>query len=127
MRSVLKLTEDVERQSFGSSHRRKIEIFPFFPIRHHRVSVGCSYFCHVLANWKTPLSGSSEKLFFDVRTGLLLRRYMEAERCSACFRYKPLTKTIEKLTASKPFLIRWSMPGRSWGRKIVEMKQNVDI
>jgi hypothetical protein len=27
----------------------------------------------------------------------------------------------------QPFLIRWSMPGRSWGRKILDMKQNVPI
>ena len=25
----------------------------------------------------------------------------------------------------QPFQIRWSMPGRSWGRKIVEIKENV--
>jgi hypothetical protein len=27
----------------------------------------------------------------------------------------------------QPFLIRWSMPGRSWGRKIAEIKQNVAV
>ena len=26
-----------------------------------------------------------------------------------------------------PFAIRWSMPGRSWGRKIAEVKQNAAI
>jgi hypothetical protein len=27
----------------------------------------------------------------------------------------------------QPFLIHWSMPGRTWGRKIAEIKQNVAI
>jgi hypothetical protein len=27
----------------------------------------------------------------------------------------------------QPFLIHWSMPGRIWGRKIDEIKQNVAI
>jgi hypothetical protein len=76
----------------------------------------------------TPLSGSSEKLFFDVRTGLLLRRYMESETVLGMF---PLQTDYEDYRdvdgIKQPFLIRWSMPGRSWGRKIVEMKQNVDV
>jgi photosynthetic reaction center cytochrome c subunit len=76
----------------------------------------------------TSLSGSSEKLFFDVRTGLLLRRYMESETVLGMF---PLQTDYEDYRAvdgiKQPFLIRWSMPGRSWGRKIVEMKQNLVI
>ena len=26
-----------------------------------------------------------------------------------------------------PFMIRWSIPGRSWGRKITEAKQNAPL
>ena len=76
----------------------------------------------------TPLSGSPEKLFFDVKTGLLLRRYTESETILGMF---PLQTDYEEYRdvdgIKQPFLIRWSMPGRSWGRKIAEIKQNVAI
>ena len=76
----------------------------------------------------TPLSGSSEKLFFDVRTGLLLRRYMESETVLGMFPLQTDYEDYREVDGIKqPFLIRWSMPGRSWGRKIVETKQNVDL
>lgn|ERR1051325_2353441 len=76
----------------------------------------------------TPVSGASEKLFFDVKTGLLLRRYIESPTVLGMF---PLQTDYEDYRdvdgIKQPFLIRWSMPGRSWGRKIDEMKQNVEI
>jgi photosynthetic reaction center cytochrome c subunit len=76
----------------------------------------------------TPVSGSPEKLFFDVRTRLLVRRYMESETLLGMF---PLQTDYEDYRETdgikQPFLIHWSMPGRTWGRKIVEVKQNVDI
>jgi len=76
----------------------------------------------------SPLSGSSEKLFFDVRTGLLVRRYTESETILGMFPLQTDYEDYREVDGIKqPFLIRWSMPGRSWGRKIVEMKQNVDI
>ena len=76
----------------------------------------------------TPRTGSSEKLFFDARTGLLLRRYMESETVLGMFPLQTDYEDYREVDGIKqPFLIRWSMPGRSWGRKIVEMKQNVDI
>ncbi len=76
----------------------------------------------------SPLSGSSEKLFFDVRTALLLRRYTESETVLGMFPLQTDYEDYREIDGIKqPFLIRWSMPGRSWGRKIVEMKQNVDI
>ena len=76
----------------------------------------------------SPLSGSSEKLFFDIRTGLLVRRYMESETLLGMFPLQTDYEDYREVDGIKqPFLIRWSMPGRSWGRKIVEMKQNVDI
>ena len=76
----------------------------------------------------TPVSGSAEKLFFDVRSGLLVRRYMESETVLGMF---PLQTDYEDYRdvdgIKQPFLIRWSMPGRSWGRKIAEIKQNVAV
>jgi photosynthetic reaction center cytochrome c subunit len=76
----------------------------------------------------TAFGGSHEKLFFAVRTGLLVRRYSESETVLGMF---PLQTDYEDYRdvdgIKQPFLIRWSIPGRSWGRKIEEMKQNVDI
>jgi hypothetical protein len=76
----------------------------------------------------TPWNGTVEKLFFDIRTGLLLRRYLESESILGMF---PLQTDYEDYRdvdgIKQPFLIRWSMPGRSWGRKIAEMKQNVPV
>lgn len=69
-----------------------------------------------------------EKLYFSVRTGLLARKYVEAELILGMF---PLQTDYEDYRdvdgIKQPYLIRWSMPGRSWGRKITEIKQNVPI
>ena len=76
----------------------------------------------------TPVNGDPEKLFFDVRSGLLVRRYVESETILGKF---PLQTDYEDFRevdgVRQPFLIRWSFPGRSWGRKIDEVKQNVAI
>ena len=75
-----------------------------------------------------PLDGPVEKLFFDVRTGLLVRRYVESDTGLGKL---PLQTDYEDYRdvdgVKQPFLIRWSMPGRSWGRKIDEIKQNVQL
>jgi hypothetical protein len=76
----------------------------------------------------TPVNGPVEKLFFDVGTGLLVRRYTESDT--------PLGKLPLQLDyedyrevdgIKQPFLIHWSMPGRVWGRKIDEIKQNIPL
>ncbi|MGH9966330.1 MAG: photosynthetic reaction center cytochrome c subunit family protein [Pyrinomonadaceae bacterium] len=76
----------------------------------------------------TPLSGISEKLFFDARTGLLLRRYVESETFLGRFPLQTDYEDYREVDGIKqPFLIHWSMPGRIWGRKIVEIKENVEV
>ena len=76
----------------------------------------------------TPVNGAVEKLFFDVGTGLLVRRYTESDT--------PLGKLPLQLDyedyrevdgIKQPFLSHWSMPGRIWGRKIDEIKQNIPL
>jgi len=71
---------------------------------------------------------SVEKLFFDVRTGFLVRRYTESDTPLGKL---PLQIDYEDYRAvdgiQQPFLIHWSFPGRIWGRKIDEIKQNVPI
>lgn len=75
-----------------------------------------------------PLGSNPEKLYFDARTGLLLRRYVESPTVLGMF---PLQTDYEDYRdvdgVKQAFLIRWSMPGRSWGRKLEEIKQNVAI
>jgi hypothetical protein len=76
----------------------------------------------------TPANGSVEKLFFDVRTGLLVRRYTESDtplgKLPLQIDYEDY-RTVDGIQQS--FLIHWSFPGRIWGRKIDEIKQNIPI
>ena len=75
-----------------------------------------------------PADGPVEKLFFDVKSGLLVRRYSETDT--------PLGKLPLQMDYDdyrevdgiiQPFLIHWSMPGRIWGRKIDQIKQNLPL
>jgi hypothetical protein len=72
--------------------------------------------------------GPVEKLFFDVKTGLLVRRYTESDTPLGKL---PLQTDYEDYRdvdgIKQPFLIHWSFPGRVWGRKIDEIKQNVPL
>jgi len=76
----------------------------------------------------TPVNGPPEKLFFDVQTGLLVRRYVESDTPLGKL---PLQIDYEDYRdidgVKQPFMIRWSMPGRIWGRTIDEIKQNVPL
>jgi photosynthetic reaction center cytochrome c subunit len=75
-----------------------------------------------------PVDGPIETLFFDVKTGLLVRRYTES---STPLGKLPLQTDYEDYRdidgIKQPFLIHWSFPGRVWGRKIDEIKQNVSL
>ena len=75
-----------------------------------------------------PADGPTEKLFFDVKTGLLVRRYTESDTPLGKL---PLQTDYEDYRdvdgIKQPFLIHWSFPGRVWGRKIDEIKQNVPL
>lgn len=75
-----------------------------------------------------PVDGPVEKLFFDVRTGLLVRRYVESDTALGKLPFQTDYEDYRAVDGIKqPFMIRWSMPGRSWGRKISEIKQNVPL
>ncbi|MFL6275796.1 MAG: c-type cytochrome [Blastocatellia bacterium] len=76
----------------------------------------------------TTRQGLSEKLFFDSQTGLLMRRYRESKTTFGPFPTQTEYEDYKEVDGVKlPFSIRWSMPGRSWGRKIAEVKQNAAI
>lgn len=76
----------------------------------------------------TPANGTPEKLFFDTRTGFLVRRYTESDTALGKL---PLQMDLKDYRAvdgiKQPFMIEWSMPGRIWGRKVDEVKQNVAV
>jgi hypothetical protein len=82
-----------------------------------------------------PINGSSEaanglpeKLFFDVRTGLLLRRYTEMETILGKLPLQTDYEDYREIDGVKqPFLMHWSLPGRIWGRRVDEIKQNVAL
>ena len=75
-----------------------------------------------------PVDGPVEKLFFDVKTGLLVRRYTESDTVLGKL---PLQTDYEDYSdvdgIKQPFLIHWAFPGRIWGRKLVEIKHNVPL
>jgi zinc protease len=76
----------------------------------------------------TPTTGSPEKLYFDAINGLLLRKYFETKTALGRL---PLQTDYDDYRAvdgiKLPFMIRWYLPGRSWGRKVAEIKHNVAI
>ena len=75
-----------------------------------------------------PASGPVEKLFFDVKTGLLVRRYTESDTFLGKLPLQTDYEDYREVNGIKqPFLIHWSFPGRTWGRKIDEIKQNVPL
>jgi len=75
-----------------------------------------------------PVDGPIEKLFFDVRTGLLVRRYTETDTPLGKLPLQTEYEDYREVDGIKqPFLIHWSFPGRTWGRKIDEIKQNVSL
>ena len=77
----------------------------------------------------TPNDGGNvQKLFFDTQTGLLVRKYSETNIALGQFPSQTDYEDYREVDGVKlPFLIRWSIPGRTWGRKITEVKQNVPL
>jgi hypothetical protein len=77
----------------------------------------------------TPIDGGHpEKLYFDVQTGLLVRKYAETKTVMGQFPTQTDFEDYREVDGVKlPFTIRWAIPGRVWGRKLTEVKQNVPI
>lgn len=76
----------------------------------------------------TKEGGSPEKLYFDVQSGLLLRKYTEMKTVLGQFPTQTDYEDYREVDGVKlPFNIRWSIPGRSWGRKVTEVKQNIPL
>ena len=73
-------------------------------------------------------NGRSENLYFDAQTGLLLRKTRVTRTALGPFPTQTDYEDYRTVDGVKlPFRIRWSIPGRSWGRQITEVKQNAGI
>ncbi len=73
-------------------------------------------------------NGTSEKLYFDAQSGLLVRKYSETKIALGQSPTQTDYEDFREVDGVKiPFLIHWSIPGRVWGRKINEVKQNVSL
>ena len=76
----------------------------------------------------SAIDDNLEKLYFDPQTGLLFRRYFEFKTALGSVPFNIEYDDYRDVDGVKvPFLIRWSRPGLSWGRKITDVKQNIDI
>ena len=72
--------------------------------------------------------GDIEKLYFDAETGLLVRKYSEMKTVLGLFPTQTDFEDYREVDGVRlPFAIRWAIPGRAWGRKITEVKQNVPL
>ena len=73
-------------------------------------------------------SGNPERLYFDTQSGLLIRRYRESKTVLGPFPLQTDFEDYQVVDGVKlPLTIRWSMPGRVWGRRIAEVRHNVTI
>jgi photosynthetic reaction center cytochrome c subunit len=73
-------------------------------------------------------AGNPEKLYFDAQTGLLRRRYRESPTVLGPFPLQTDYEDYQKVDGViLPLTIRWSMPGRVWGRRIAEVSHNTPI
>jgi hypothetical protein len=72
--------------------------------------------------------GVSEQLFFDKQTSLLARRLVVVPIIIGSYPFQVDYIDYKDVGGVKiPMTIQWSIPGRVWGRKVTEVKQNVPI
>ncbi len=73
-------------------------------------------------------SGARERLFFDKQTGLLVRRFVTFQIIIGMYPYQVDYSDYKDAGGVKiPATIQWSIPGRTWSRKITDIKQNIAI
>lgn len=76
----------------------------------------------------TTLVGSRERLYFDVLTGLLVRRVTSIMTVLGNFTVQVDYEDYKDFDGVKlPMTTRWSMPNLSWTRKVLEVKNNTPI
>ncbi len=76
----------------------------------------------------TPAEGSPEKLYFDVKSGLLIRHDAERESAQGVIAIETYLEDYRDVDGVKvPFTIRQVNPAFSMTIKMTEVKQNVEI
>jgi hypothetical protein len=76
----------------------------------------------------TTAGGARERLYFDVQTGLLVRRAATTPTMLGNFVYQVDYSDYKPLGGVKvPTTIEYSMPNIRWTRKIVQIKNNVPV
>ena len=80
----------------------------------------------------TSPEGTSEDFYFDVQSGLLLRRHIEEQTIFGGFQIRADFEDYREIGGVKtPFVVRWSSPGGAWGTrtsfKVLEIRQNQPI
>jgi len=76
----------------------------------------------------TTASGVRERLYFDVQTGLLVRRVASSQTVLGNFNYQVDYKDYKLFNGVKiPTTIEYAMPGVRWTRKVVQVRNNVPI
>jgi hypothetical protein len=80
----------------------------------------------------TSPEGTSEEFYFNVETGLLLRRHIEEQTVFGAFQVRADFEDYREVGGVKmPFVVRWSSPGGAWGTrtsfKILDVQQNENI
>ena len=80
----------------------------------------------------TSPESTSEEFFFDVQTGLLLRRHIVEQTIFGGFQIQADFEDYREIDGVRmPFIVRWSSPGGAWGTKvstkILNIQQNVPI
>jgi hypothetical protein len=76
--------------------------------------------------------GTSEDFYFDVQSGLLLRRHIEEQTIFGGFQIRADFEDYREIGGVQtPFVVRWSSPGGAWGTrtsfKVLEVQQNQPI
>jgi len=73
-------------------------------------------------------SGARERLYFDVQTGLLVRRIASSQTVLGNFNYEVDYKDYKLFNGVKiPTTIEYAVPGVRWTRKIVQVRNNVPV
>jgi hypothetical protein len=80
----------------------------------------------------TSPEGTSEDFYFNVETGLLLRRHIEEQAVFGGFQVRADFEDYREIGGVKmPFVVRWSSPGGAWGTrtsfKVLDVQQNENI
>jgi hypothetical protein len=76
----------------------------------------------------TSPEGTTETLFFDTATGLLIQRRLEVKSVLGSYPFQIKYDDYRQVDGVRlPFSLHWSRPGIQWSRKITEVKHNVSV